>query len=81
MNINVEFSVRKVCAANWRLFVLAAVVALVGSCIVSASIPSSYASRARISIDTNDKNPLENSNNLLNNLKSLLDPSESNVLS
>ena len=81
MNINVEFSVRKVCAANWRLFVLAAVVALVGSCIVSASIPSSYASRARISIDTNDKNPLEKGNNLLSNLKSLLDPSESNVLS
>lgn len=80
MDLNVEFSVWKECVANKRLFALAALVAIIGSCIVSASIPHVYVSRATISIDTNDKDPLEKGN-ALGALKQLLSSSESNVLS
>lgn len=80
MNLNVDFSVWKECVACRRLFALAVVVAAIGSCIVSGSIPASYASRARISIDTNDKDPLEKGDGLLSNIKSMLTSSESNVL-
>lgn len=79
MNLNVNFSVWKECVANCRLFALAVLVAIVGACVVSASIPASYASRARISIDTNDKDPLEKGN-MLSDIKALLTSSESNVL-
>lgn len=79
MNLNVNFSVRKECLVNHRLFALAVLIALVGACVVSASIPASYASRARISIDTNDKDPLEK-DNMLSYIKDLLTSSESNVL-
>lgn len=79
MNLNVNFSVWKECVAHRRLFALAVLVALIGACVVSASIPASYASRARISIDTNDNDPLEKGN-MLSNIKALLTSSESNVL-
>lgn len=80
MSLNEDFSVWKVCVANRRLFAMTAVVAFVASTIVSISIPATYASRARISIDTNDKNPLEKGKGLFSNLKSLFTTSESNVL-
>lgn len=79
MNLNVNFSVWKECVANRRLFALAVLVALIGACVVSASIPTSYASRARISIDTNDKDPLEKGN-FISDIKAMLMSSESNVL-
>lgn len=79
MNLNVNFSVWKECVAHRRLFALVVLVALIGACVVSASIPASYASRARISIDTNDNDPLEKGN-MLSNIKALITSSESNVL-
>lgn len=79
MNLNVNFSVWKECVAHRRLFALTVLVALIGACVVSASIPASYASRARISIDTNDKDPLEKGN-MLSYIKDSLTSSESNVL-
>ena len=80
MNLNADFSVWKVCVASRRLFALAVLFAVIGSCIVSASIPDVYASRAIISIDNNDNDPLEKGN-ILSNLKEMLVSSESNVLS
>lgn len=80
MKPNVNFSVWKECVRNRRLFALTTIMAVICACIVSASIPTSYASRARISIDTNDKNPLEYGNGLQYALKELLNHSESNVL-
>lgn len=74
-----NFSVWRECVSCRRLFFLAVLVAVFGSGIVSFCIPDTFVSRAKVSIDTNDKNPLEKGN-MLQNIKNMLSSSESNVL-
>lgn len=76
-----KWNVLDVCAANKRLYLIALLIAVFGSTVVSFSIPEKYASRAAISIDSNDKDPLSKGKGLMfTDIKSILSSSESDVL-
>jgi len=74
-----SWSVAQVCRTNLHLYIKVLCASVIGAVLFSLSIPARYISRATISIDANDKNPL-GKGNFINDLQSLLSPSESNVL-
>jgi len=74
-----KWRVFDVCMANKKFFFIAFLIAIVGSSVVSLSIPKTYISRTTISIDSNDKNPLTKGVSF-SGIKSMLSSSESEVL-
>lgn len=74
-----EWSVISECMVNKKLFFIAFLIAILGSTIVSLSIPKTYNSRTTISIDSNDKNPLAKGVSS-GSIKRMLYSSESEVL-
>lgn len=74
-----DWDVIKVCAANKKLYVIAFFIASLGAIAFSFSIPKTYTSRASISIDSNDKNPLSKGT-MFTDIESMLSSSESDVL-
>jgi len=75
-----NWSVGGVCKANRKLYVKTLCMAVVGAMVISFSIPRTYVSRATISIDINDKDPLKKGN-FMENVQSMFSSSTSDVLS
>ncbi len=59
---NSQWSVWKECWKQRLLYIVAGIIALIGSSIISLSIPSTYHSYKQISIDANKYNILEKGN-------------------
>lgn len=79
MECDNSWSAGKECAKHIKLYITTSVFAIFSACIISISIPVTYTSRTKISIDSNDKNPLEKGS-LISNISSALTSSKSNVL-
>lgn len=79
MGCDNSWSAGKECAKHIKLYITTSVIAIFSACLISLSIPVTYTSRTKISIDSNDKNPLEKGS-LISNISSALTSSKSNVL-
>lgn len=79
MGCDNSWNAGKECAKHIRLYIATSVFAIFSACIISLSIPVTYTSRTKISIDSNDKNPLEKGS-IISNISSALTSSKSNVL-